>query len=46
VPLARLPVTTTRADRDGFLGLVLVFGLAGLHELANFAKLGAMAFFA
>ena len=46
LPLARLPVTTLALIAAAFLGLALLFGFTGLHELANFAKLGAMAFFA
>ena len=30
----------------GFLGLAILLGVTGLHELANFAKLGAMTFLA
>ena len=46
LPLARLPAAVDAAVGIGFLGLALVFGLSGLHVLANFAKLGAMTFLA
>jgi hypothetical protein len=44
LPLSSLPVTRLALAALGFLGLALVFGLAGLHQLANFGKLGAMTF--
>jgi len=46
LPFSRLPVTTNAAIGLGFLALAIVFGVTGLHELANFAKLGAMTFLA
>jgi hypothetical protein len=46
LPLARLPVAILASIAAGFLGLALLFGFTGLDELANFAKLGTMAFFA
>ena len=44
LPLSGLPVERLALIAGGFVGLALLFGLSGLHELANFAKLGAMAF--
>ena len=44
LPLSRLPVERLGLIALGFLGLTLVFGLSGFHLLANFGKLGIMAF--
>jgi hypothetical protein len=44
LPLARLPVTRLAPAALVALAAALVFGLTGLHLLANFAKLGAMTF--
>jgi hypothetical protein len=46
LPLARRPVTLLAATGFAFLALTVVFGVAGLHALANFGKLGAMTFLA
>jgi hypothetical protein len=44
LPLSRLPIIQLVLVALGFLGLTLVLGLSGFHLLANFGKLGAMAF--
>jgi hypothetical protein len=46
LPLARLPVAWSAAVGGVFLGLAIVFGVGGVHQVANFAKLGAMTFLA
>jgi hypothetical protein len=46
LPLARMPVARSAAAGGVFLVLAVAFGLAGVHEVANFAKLGAMTFLA
>jgi hypothetical protein len=46
LPFAQLPVKLLTAVGGGFVVLAIVFGLAGQHEPANFAKLGAMTFLA
>jgi len=46
LPLARRPVTVDAAIGVTFLVLTIVLGVSGLHELANFGKLGAMTFLA
>jgi len=46
LPLARLPVARVLAIGLAFLGLATLFGVSGLHQLANFGKLGAMTFLA
>ena len=46
LPLSRRPIVVLAALGLGFLGLAILLGVAGLHELANFAKLGAMTFLA
>jgi len=45
LPFSRLPVRLLGAIGGGFVVLAIAFGLAGVHEAANFAKLGAMTFF-
>jgi hypothetical protein len=46
LPLSRLPIAVLFGIGLGFLGLAILLGSLGLHEPANFAKLGAMAFLA
>jgi hypothetical protein len=46
LPFSRLPVRLLGAIGGGFVVLAIAFGLAGVHEAANFAKLGAMTFLA
>ncbi len=46
LPLARLPIAIGAAIGLAFVALAVVLGIAGLHVLANFAKLGAMTFLA
>jgi hypothetical protein len=44
LPLSRLPVRRLGLVALCFLGLALLVSLFGLHQLANFGKLGAMTF--
>jgi hypothetical protein len=46
LPLARMRVTRLAAIGLVFLALAILLGVAGLHTLANFGKLGAMTFLA
>jgi hypothetical protein len=45
LPLAESPLAVRGTIMLVFVALALAFGLAGVPELANFAKLGAMTFF-
>jgi hypothetical protein len=46
LPLSQRPLPMLAGLGLGFIGLAILFGSVGLHELANFAKLGGMAFLA
>ncbi|MBV8597635.1 MAG: hypothetical protein JO017_02325 [Actinobacteria bacterium] len=46
LPLARQPVARNASIGAAFLGLAVICGVAGVHQVANFAKLGAMTFLA
>jgi hypothetical protein len=45
LPLSETPLGVRGGIMLAFVALALLFGLAGLPQLANFAKLGAMTFF-
>jgi hypothetical protein len=44
LPLSALPVARLGLIAAGFIVLAIVSGVSGLHEIANFAKLGGMTF--
>jgi hypothetical protein len=46
LPLSQQPLPVLFGVGVGFLGLTLLLAAAGLHQLANFGKLGAMTFLA